>query len=190
MRRCGSRGALRCEASKEDDAEGAPQAQSSLSGTKTEEPRPLPQLTDPVDVVQWGGTLPSKRRVFLGGVTATGLALGGNFLGITSFLLGNNPELARVSGLDIIVPVQGFKRCVDRENGYEYLYPAGWLEDQRIALRNAEKTQRSLDPLSSKEYARLKRRRQIAEPVSAYGPAAGSGEENVSVIVAPILPLS
>jgi hypothetical protein len=32
--------------------------------------------------------------------------------------IGNNPELARVSGLDIIVPVQGFKRCVDRENGY------------------------------------------------------------------------
>jgi len=181
------RGTVRCKASADEPKE-ASQPPVTTSATQSEDTAPLPNLTDPVDMVQWGGTLPEKRRLFLGGLTATGVALGGNFLGVTSFILGKNPELAQVSGLDIIVPVNGFKRCKDKENGYEYLYPASWLEDQRIALRNAEKRQLSLDPLSAAEAARRKRRRQVAEPVSAYGPPAGSGEENVSVIVAPILP--
>ena len=33
---------------------------------------------------------------------------------------------------------------------------------------------------------RAVRRDRVAEPVAGYGPAAGTGEENISVIVAPI----
>jgi len=55
----------------------------------------------------------------------------------------------------------------------EYLYPAGWLVDQRIALRNAERRQLVLDPMSPSEAARRSRRFKVAEPVSAYGPPAG-----------------
>ena len=83
-------------------------------------PPPLrtPDLTDPVDVVRWGGELPSPRRLALSGMAATVVALGGNFLGVTSALLGRNPELAARLDLDVVVPVNGFKRCVDADNGY------------------------------------------------------------------------
>jgi hypothetical protein len=51
-------------------------------------------------------------------MAATVVALGGNFLGVTSALLGRNPELAARLDLDVVVPVNGFKRCVDADNGY------------------------------------------------------------------------
>ncbi len=63
-------------------------------------------------------------------------AIGGNFFGVTSFLLGLDGgqvlpahaslshqlmarwQVARRTRLDVIVPVLGFKRCVDYENGF------------------------------------------------------------------------
>eukprot|EP00976_Prorocentrum_cordatum_P041483 841837-Prorocentrum_minimum.AAC.3 len=111
--RCRLRGPVRCKASADEPKE-ASQPSVTVSGTQSKDPAPLPNLTDPVDVVQWsrrwalweyeckpeslglvglftnteGGTLPEKRRLLLGGLAATGVALGGNFLGVTSFLLG------------------------------------------------------------------------------------------------------
>jgi hypothetical protein len=42
------------------------------------------------------------------GVLATGgLALGGNFLGITGNLLNDHPDVAESSRLDVIYPVNG-----------------------------------------------------------------------------------
>ncbi|KAK3234006.1 Thylakoid-anchored PsbP-like protein [Cymbomonas tetramitiformis] len=148
----------------------------------------LPNLADPVETIYWGGELPSRRRLLVGASTATALALGGNFLGITSSLLGINPELAGDLQLDVVVPVKGLKRCVDASNAYEYLYPAEWLVDQRLVLRAARRAEleRPLDPLSAGQEARKARMRSVTEPVTGYGPAAGSGEENVSLIVAPI----
>jgi hypothetical protein len=52
-------------------------------------------------------------------------ALGGNLGGITSFLLGlDQGQLAGQLKLDVLVPVKGFKRCVDYQNGYGEALPA------------------------------------------------------------------
>jgi len=194
-RESGSRKHPRRKAVSVQASKDPPNTDPTLSSTaESSVPRPAvppprtPDFADPVDIVQWGGELPSARRVTFGVLAATGLALGANFLGVTSFLLGKTPKLAETLGLDEVVPVQNFKRCIDRDNGYEYLYPAQWLVDQRIVLRNTERKRLNLDPLSSSQEDERKRRFKVAEPVSAYGPPAGSGEENVSVIVAPILP--
>lgn len=66
----------------------------------------------------------------------------------------------------------------------EFLYPSNWVGDQTLLYRTAEKVERSLDPpaLNSSE----KRRRNVNEPVIAFGPPGSSGELNVSVIVSPV----
>lgn len=66
----------------------------------------------------------------------------------------------------------------------EFLYPSKWVRDQTLLYRTAEKAERSLDPpaLNRKET----RRRNVNEPVVAFGPPGSSGELNVSVIVSPV----
>jgi hypothetical protein len=45
--------------------------------------------------------------------------LGGNLFGVSSFLLGlDDGATAGRLRLDVLVPVKGFKRCVDYQNGY------------------------------------------------------------------------
>lgn len=146
--------------------------------------KPGPSLADPVATIQWGGTLPSGRRVAVSGLlglsiggwvptpppptatpaaarpfndlaslgpplapTATRLewqldcgclaqarrsyppcsacprptcaVLGSNLLGGTSLLLGlDGGRFAAQQRLDVLVPVRGFKRCVDYQNGF------------------------------------------------------------------------
>ena len=50
------------------------------------------------------------------------LALGANFLGVTSNILGLVPPSA-VGDLDVVYPVKGFKRFRDQEDGYTFQYP-------------------------------------------------------------------
>lgn len=68
----------------------------------------------------------------------------------------------------------------------EFIYPASWVGDQRLLYRAAEKSEfkRSLDPppLNSSNGGR----RNINEPVVAFGPPGSTGELNVSVIVSPV----
>ena len=55
---------------------------------------------------------------------ATALAIGANFVGVTSGLLGLlPPEQIDDLKLDVVYPVRGFKRYVDEEDGYEFRYP-------------------------------------------------------------------
>lgn len=69
--------------------------------------------------VEWGGTLPNPRRAVIGGLTGTAIALGGNLFGITSFLLGlDGGKTAGNLRLDALIPVDGFKRCFDSQNGF------------------------------------------------------------------------
>lgn len=57
--------------------------------------------------------------------------LGGNLFGVTSWLLSQDGGvLAERSRLDVLVPVNGLRRCLDRDNGFTFLYPARWLADQ------------------------------------------------------------
>jgi hypothetical protein len=65
----------------------------------------------------------------------------------------------------------------------EFQYPARWLADQTLLYRAAQRAEaaRSLDPPSLR-----RQRRDVVEPSAAFGPAGSTGEENISVVVAPI----
>lgn len=98
-----------------------PPTKSLLSSPHAASPKtpPRPDVTDPVQFVEWGGTLPNPRRALIGGLTAASIALGGNLFGVTSFLLGlDGGKTAGSLRLDALVPVDGFKRCFDSQNGF------------------------------------------------------------------------
>jgi hypothetical protein len=102
--------------------------------------------------------------------------LGGNLFGVTSWLLGlDGGKLAASTNLDVLVPVDGCRRCLDPQNGFTFLYPARWLADQTLYRRYAERIEReaALDPPSLN---RARARRQGApEPRAAYGPPGSTG---------------
>ena len=75
------------------------------------------------------------------------------------------------------------------ETSAEFIYPARWVGDQRLLYRAAEKKEfeRSFDPPPLNNNAKTNgRRKNINEPVVAFGPPGTSGELNVSVIVSPV----
>ncbi|PON81683.1 PsbP family [Trema orientale] len=126
-----------------------------------------------------------RRRLLVGVGSATLVAVGADFLGITSFLLGLSPETSRNLKLDVLYPIGGYNRCIDTNEGFEFIYPASWVGDQRLLYRAAERKEfeRSLDPPPLNNNAKS---RNINEPVVAFGPPGTSGELNVSVIVSPV----
>lgn len=80
---------------------------------------PKPDVLSPTDTIVWGGKLPSTKRAAMGGMVATAIALGGNLGGITSWLFSlDGGQLAAALRADIVVPVQGFKRCYDAGYGF------------------------------------------------------------------------
>jgi Na+/phosphate symporter len=58
------------------------------------------------------------RRFVLGTSVALLVALGANFLGVTSALLSLNPALSRAARVDVLYPVQGYKRCLETSRGF------------------------------------------------------------------------
>lgn len=114
------------------------------------------------------------------------VGIGANFAGITSFLLGLSPETGRSLKLDVVYPIEGYSRCIQPDEGFEFIYPETWVADQTIFYRAVAKAEleRSLDPppLSSG----TRRKRNVNEPVIAFGPPGSTGELNVSVIVSPV----
>ena len=135
-----------------------------------------------------GGQLPSGRRLLLGGSLATATALGSNFLGLTSFLLGSlAPSTGRRLRLDVLYAIKGQRRSLDLQNGYTFTYPARYLADQTLLRRYARRIEEA-NPLDPPPLRRAPRASSsIAEPVAAYGPAGTSGETSISVVVAPIM---
>lgn len=129
-----------------------------------------------------------RRRLVVGATTAAAAAVGANFGGVTSFLLGLSPELGRSLRLDVLYPVGGFTRCLDSDNGFEFIYPSSWVGDQTLLYREAKKAelQRSLDPPPLPNRGSPSGPRNISEPVAAFGPPGSNGELNVSVIVSTV----
>ncbi|KAK2634688.1 hypothetical protein Ddye_029480 [Dipteronia dyeriana] len=127
-----------------------------------------------------------RRRLLVGIGSASLVAVGANFGGITSFLIGLSPESGRNLRLDVLYPIGGYSRCIDTNEGFEFVYPASWVGDQTLLYRAAKKAefQRSLDPppLNKVKSKKL----NVNEPVVAFGPPGSSGELNVSVIVSPV----
>lgn len=68
--------------------------------------------------------------------------------------------------------------------GAEFVYPESWLGDQTLLNRAAGKAERSLDPPPLGGGGGP--RRNVNEPVVAFGPPGSTGELNVSVIVSPV----
>ncbi|XP_028770868.1 psbP domain-containing protein 7, chloroplastic [Neltuma alba] len=125
-----------------------------------------------------------RRRLLVGVGSASLVAVGANFSGITSFLLGLSPEIGRNLKLDVVYPIGGYNRWIDGNEGFEFIYPANWVGDQTLLYRAAKKKEleRSLDPPPLNG----RRRPNINEPVVAFGPPGSTGELNVSVIVSPV----
>eukprot|EP00897_Mesotaenium_endlicherianum_P001881 jgi/Mesen1/1720/ME000138S00582 len=148
----------------------------------------LPPSAQPTDIVTWGGQLPPTRRLVLGGLFGLSVILGGNFLGVSSLLLGINEEASRNLRADAVFPVGGFKRCIEAGQGFEFIYPARWVGDQRLLYRAVERAERerSLDLPGLRVERERARRRQVVEPLVAFGPPGSEGELNVSVVVAPL----
>ncbi|CAL1407406.1 unnamed protein product [Linum trigynum] len=131
------------------------------------------------------------RRLLLGTGSAALVAVGANFGGITSFLLGLSPGTGRDLKLDVVYPIGGYSRCIEASDGFEFIYPANWVGDQTLLYRAAAKAelQRSLDPPPLDKNSRSARRRSsVNEPVIAFGPPGSTGELNVSVIVSLVPP--
>eukprot|EP00884_Botryococcus_braunii_P011734 jgi/Botrbrau1/20561/Bobra.145_2s0108.1 len=181
------RKSLLCSADKDPPEQLTSSTPTPSGPVEASESQPRFSVSDPVQTIAWGGRLPSKRRAIVGGLSGLGIALVGNLGGLASGLLAlDGGTLAGQLGLDVLYPVLGYKRCYDAGNGYELLYPAAWLADQQLFNRYARRIeqQNSLDPPPLSRQGR----REMTDPTAAYGPPGGSGEVNVSVVVAPILP--
>uniref|UniRef100_A0A0F7H1H7 Photosystem II reaction center PsbP family protein n=1 Tax=Cypripedium formosanum TaxID=53042 RepID=A0A0F7H1H7_9ASPA len=130
-----------------------------------------------------------RRRLLSGAGAASLVAVGANFGGLTSFLLGLSPETARQLRLDVLYPVQGFTRCYDPDRGFEFIFPANWVGDQTLLYKAViiAESQRSLDPPplgGGTSFSRISGGSN--EPAVAFGPPGSSGELNVSVIISSV----
>ncbi|XP_020580661.1 psbP domain-containing protein 7, chloroplastic [Phalaenopsis equestris] len=130
-----------------------------------------------------------RRRLLSGTMAASLIAVGANFGGLTSFLLGLLPEAARELRLDVLYPVQGFTRCYDPDQGFEFIFPAEWVGDQSVLNRAADiaESQRSIEPPAlggGRPTSRIFRGPN--EPAVAFALPGSSGELNVSVIISPV----
>lgn len=135
------------------------------------------------DLMMAMGTSP--RRIFLSFVSATGIALGGNFLGVTSNLLTTLPEdQVEATGIDTYFPRGEYKRC--RTPEYTFVVPKEWVADTFVELAKAQRKIQPLDYSMQKSGGRIN-----TLPDSAYGPpgrlnqkgVSQAGDTNVSAIV-------
>lgn len=59
-----------------------------------------------------------RRRLLAGLGSASLVAVGANFAGITSSLLGFSPETGRNLKLDVLYPIGGYSRCIETNEGF------------------------------------------------------------------------
>ena len=95
--------------------------------------------TTTTTTTQGGGGRSRRRRrdvnvvVFAtAGSSMMTMALGANFLGVTSLVLSKNFEgFARDARLDVVYAVNGYRREVNEEKGYEFLFPNEYWRTKR-----------------------------------------------------------
>lgn len=147
---------------------------------------PQQQTMSTTQIMQALGTNP--RRILLGTSTAAGIALAGNFLGVTSNLLTQFPEESvEATGLDTYFPRGSFKRI--RNNDYTFVIPREWVADTFVELAKAQRQARSLDLKMSRRESSSSSINTL--PDAAFGPpgrlnskgVSEQGDTNVSVIV-------
>eukprot|EP00600_Ochromonadales_sp_CCMP1393_P013716 CAMPEP_0175011952 /NCGR_PEP_ID=MMETSP0005-20121125/9008_1 /TAXON_ID=420556 /ORGANISM="Ochromonas sp., Strain CCMP1393" /LENGTH=290 /DNA_ID=CAMNT_0016268073 /DNA_START=125 /DNA_END=997 /DNA_ORIENTATION=+ len=111
------------------------------------------------------------------------LALGANFVGITSTLMSTNPAYFRSLGLDQLYSIDGYRRYADTEDKYEFMFPADWVMDQTIVNANARDRE-----LPQALRMRKQQSASLIGPDVAMGPIQGDGRENLSVIKSRVMP--
>lgn len=112
---------------------------------------------------------------------SVGLAIGANFLGITSALLSNSGSSAQNTILADLYEINGFRRYSSDDKEYSYLVPDNWIPD-RMVLMNHLKL-REL-PKELREKSSLQ-----GMPDSAFILGEGGRRiDNVSVIKAKVEP--
>ncbi|XP_021742741.1 psbP domain-containing protein 7, chloroplastic-like [Chenopodium quinoa] len=124
-----------------------------------------------------------QQQLVIGIGSASFVAIGANFGGITSFLFGLSPDTGRNLKLDVLYPIGGYSRCIQPDEGF-----TTWVADQTLFYRAAERAEQesSLDPPPLNSDKRSKR--NVNESVIAFGPPGSAGEFNVSVIVSSVSP--
>lgn len=91
--------------------------QSSGDRNDNMQPVTIPQGRSPAEEF---GPLASifRRRLLAGLGSASLVAVGANFAGITSSLLGFLPETGRNLKLDVLYPIGGYSRCIETSEGF------------------------------------------------------------------------
>lgn len=99
--------------------------------------------------------------------------------------LDNGKAAARLK-LDVLFPVNGYKRYLS-SGAYEFLYPQTWLEDVTLYRRRVERAefQRGVEFKQLEDLERVAKGQTVVQPAVGFGPPAGSGEENLSIVAAP-----
>ncbi len=132
------------------DEEGISEA-AGLSGStvgNVDKSLPLPSETStrPSPELMMRAMNTSPRRIFLGSISASAIALTANFCGVTSSLLDNLPEpLVEKSGLDLYYPRGSFKRYRSEEFGYTFVIMKEWVQDTAVELAKIQRRSRTLD---------------------------------------------
>ena len=146
----------------------------------TSKVEPLPEGLTAQQVMNALGTNP--RRIFLSLTSATGVALAGNLLGITSSLLNMFPEQqVEKTGLDTYFPRGDYKRV--NTPLYSFVIPKEWVADTSLALAKANARAQPLDYRMGAGSSK-----RVTLPDSAFGPPGGTriGNTNVSVIISTV----
>lgn len=121
------------------------------------------------------------RRFFFFNAIAILIALGANFMQITSLIMSTTqPEFFRAQRIDQLYSIGGFNRCFDVEDQYEFIYPNAWVKDRYIILADARDRELPQELRNRKS--------QKLRPDTAFGPIKGDGRENLSVIKNSVLP--
>lgn len=149
----------------------------------------------PGELVQTAVAIVTARRArgFTTGVLGVGFlaALAGDFLGLTSGLLGLNPGASRDAGLDAFYPVESL-RSFKREGKYSLRYPDGWPFDPRVQyLQQVEKAERegSPDVLTLKSSRRSTSRAlpRLIPDAAFRPPGGGPTTDSLAVVVRPVV---
>ena len=160
-------------------------SQQLQSQSQSQRPSPTAQ-----DLMLAMGTNP--RRIVVSMLSATGIALAGNFLGVTSRILTAIPEeKVEATGIDTYFPRGDYKRCQTEE--YTFVVPREWVADTFVELAKAQRKVQQLDySMQQSPERRSNNNGKITTlPDSAYGPpgrlnekgVSQAGDTNVSVIV-------
>lgn len=82
--------------------------------------------------------------------------------------------------------MNGYKRYV-ASGAYEFVYPDSWLEDVTLYRRRIERAefQRGVEFKQLEDMERVAKGQAVVQPAVGFGPPAGTGEENLSVVAAP-----